>query len=117
MSKLIERVIADRTTRNAARAAFDANLAQVHTDLAARSVGGRIADKASDEAQAVLSQTLAVARESKGIIAAIIAALVLWFLRQPLLKALAGSDPAEVQEDQDISPITPCEIAPSEGAD
>jgi hypothetical protein len=41
MSKIEDRLQADRANRNAARSVVDANLTQVKADLAARGVGGR----------------------------------------------------------------------------
>jgi len=74
-----------RDRRDSARARFDARLAIVRADVEARSVGGRIADKAAEEARDAMEEALAVARESKVIIAGTVAALALWFLRNPLI--------------------------------
>lgn len=104
-----ERLAEDRARRNAARQAFESNLDQIKTDLAARSIGGRIADKAGAEVKGALSEAAAVARESKGIIAATLGALLVWFLRNPLLALLGrtfgngdgdtAGEPDQVQED------------------
>lgn len=102
-----ERLTQDRAKRDAARKAFDANVSQVRADLTSRSIGGRIADKASAEAMGALNEAAAIARESKGIIAATLAALLVWFLRNPLLGLLnrkfgrdkSASQPDAVQED------------------
>lgn len=99
MSELERRLADNRAARNAARAAHDANLAQVKADLAARSIGGRIADKARDDALDLASETVAVARESKGIIAGAIGALTLWFLRDQVAALVARLlKPAAVQD-------------------
>ena len=74
-----------RDRRDSARARFDARLAVVRADVDARGVGGRIADKVGDEARDAMEEAMAVARESKGIIAGTIAALALWFLRNPII--------------------------------
>lgn len=70
-----------RARRNAARAAVDSGVGQVKADLAARSVPGRIADKARDDAFELADQALAVAKESKGIIAGALAGVALWTFR------------------------------------
>lgn len=75
----------DRANRKAARTLFDTRLEQVKADLAARSIGGRVADKAKGDALALVDETVAVAKNSKGLIAATIAALVAWAFRAPLL--------------------------------
>ncbi len=96
MSGIADRLYADRLNRDAARVVAEANLARVKADLAARGIGGRIVDKASNEAKVAADQTLAIARESKGIIALTAAALGLWLFRKPLLRA-AGSLIARAQ--------------------
>lgn len=93
-----------RARRNAARSAVDAGVNQVKSDLAARSVPGRIADKARDDAFDLADQAIDVARESKGIIAGTLAALALWAFRAPLA-ALARNlfRPASVKDEDAIS--------------
>ena len=114
MSDATDRLAKDRTTRQAALTAFNANLAQVRTDLEARGIGGRIADQASMEVRAGIDEALAIADDNKGIVAATIAALALWFFRIPLIAGLrslladgtAGDETnlPEVQEPITISP-------------
>ena len=103
MTEAERRLIEDRATRNAARQVFDCNVAQVKADLSARSIPGRVADKAASEARGAFETGLDVARESKGIIAGTLALLALWFLRNPLMAALgrlrAGDQPAGVQDE------------------
>lgn len=103
MNAAERRLSEDRSTRNTARGVFDANLAQVKADLEARSIPGRIADKADREVREAIATGLDVASESKGIIAGTLGALVLWFFREPLLAQLkdlfASGEPATVQED------------------
>lgn len=103
MSDPVDQFRADRDNRHAARAVFDAGVTQVKDDLAARGIGGRIADKAGDEAMAALDEAVAVAKDSKGIIAGTVAALALWTFRAPLISAAQGLwgklAPAPVQED------------------
>ena len=103
MGKSEQRLGEDRSVRNSARAVFDAGVAQVKGDLAARSVGGRVLDAAIGEVRGAVAEGLAVARESKGIAAGTIAALALWFLRGPILARFgfgsSASEPAAVQAD------------------
>lgn len=107
MSDPVEQFRADRDNRHAARGVFDAGVAQVKDDLAARGIGGRIADKAQGEALATLDEAVAVARDSKGIIAGTVAALALWTFRAPLLSAVQRlwnkSTPSPVKENDDTA--------------
>lgn len=75
----------DRANRTAAWALFEGRLAQVREDLSARSIKGRIAAKAKDDALAYADEAVAVAKDNKGLIAATFAVLLGWFLRGPLL--------------------------------
>lgn len=74
-----------RAVRDNARAAFNARLEQVKFDLSARSIGERVAGKIGEEAFDALDYTLDVARDSKGIIAGTLAAVVLWLFRNPII--------------------------------
>ncbi len=91
MGRFGDEVLSARAARNAARAAFDTRLASVRQDVEARGVGGRIADKAADEALQAFELARDVADENKGVIAGTLAALALWFLREPLLAGLEKS--------------------------
>jgi hypothetical protein len=88
--------------RNAARAAFNAQVSQIRNDIEARSVSGRIADKVTDDARHAVDQALEVAGESKWVIAGTAGALLLWFLRNPLIGWIAtlipGDDAAVTKE-------------------
>lgn len=110
MSDPVEQFRADRDNRHAARAVFDAGVTQVKVDLAARGIGGRIADKAQGEAFAALDEAVAVAKDSKGVIAGTLAALALWTFRAPLLAAAKKlwnkSTPSPVQEEADTAAET-----------
>lgn len=108
MNEAERQFAADRETRRAARSVFDARLAQVKADLAARSVGARVADKAKGDAAAVAQEALAVVKDSKGIVAATVGALALWFLRAPIIAGLSSlfdkgeqGEPTEKDEDSD----------------
>ena len=90
MTAAESQLAADRANRQAARAVFDTRLAQVKADLEARSVGGRIADKALDETRTALDEAAAIARESKGVIGGTLALLALWLFRRPIIDALAS---------------------------
>ena len=104
MSDTADRLAKDRTTREAALLAFNANLAQVRRDLEARGIGGRIADQASMEVRAGIDEALAIADDNKGIVAATIAALALWFLRIPLIAGLRSLLDGEKTDGETILP-------------
>lgn len=73
-----------KVARNAAHRNYRLHLAQVQEDLAARGIGGRIADRAGE----ALAEAGEIASENKGVIAGTLAALALWFLRGPIIDEL-----------------------------
>lgn len=89
----------DRANRKAAWNLFQGRLSQVKEDLAARSITGRMVDKAKGDALAMADEAVAVAKDNKGLVAATIAALLAWVFREPLLDLLASkrTGQAEVQ--------------------
>ena len=101
MSQAIRQLDAARAARDTARLAFDARLAQVRGDIEARGLGGRIADKLGEDAREALDEALDVASESKGIIAGTMAALALWFLRNPITAWVEGLISADEETTDD----------------
>ena len=88
MSDNAARLAEDRANRVAARALFDADRAQVQADLAARGIGGRIADTAVGKAKEAGAEALEIAQDNKGVVAGTFAALLLWTFRNPLIAAV-----------------------------
>ena len=77
---------AARSQQASARMAFDSQLSQVRADLAARGVGGRIADRVSETAAGAMSEAVEIADENRAIIAGTVVAIVAWVLRRPLMR-------------------------------
>jgi hypothetical protein len=90
MSEAEQRLATDRRNRNAARGLFDQRLARVKADLSARSIPARAKDRVQEQVFTALDQGIDVAKESKGIIAAVAAAVTLWFFRNPLIELASG---------------------------
>lgn len=89
-----------KATRNAAHEAFQDQLLQIQEDLAARGIGGRIADRAGE----AMAEAADVASEHKGVIAGTIAALALWVLRGPIIRLIGrwwSDDDSERNADHD----------------
>jgi hypothetical protein len=82
----------DRLLRDAARALVEADIAQVKASLAARSIPERIGDRIGEGATDVLDEAVAVADDHKGVVATLIAAIILWFARHPIIELLIGDD-------------------------
>jgi len=93
-----ERLIEDRHIRDAARALVEADLQNLRADLSVKSLGERAIDRITDGASEVYDEAVEVAADNKGALAAIVAALLLWFARHPILEALFGDDEASGEE-------------------
>lgn len=87
-----ERMLEDRHMRDAARALVDADVKNLRADLSVRSIGERALDRITTGASDVYDEAVDVAADHKGALAAIVAALVLWFARNPILELLFGED-------------------------
>lgn len=97
MTRLREQVLEDRHIRDAARALVETDVANLRADLAVKGLGGRAVDRLTDGAIEVYDEAIEVAADHKGALAAIIAALALWFARHPILDALLGEDDDKAQ--------------------
>lgn len=89
------KMLEDKRLRDAARALVTADIENLKSDLAMKGPGARLADRLAEGASEVYDEALDVARDHKGALAAIGAAMILWFARNPLLETLFGDDWAE----------------------
>ena len=87
----------DRALRNAALAVVKADLAHVRADLTSRGVGARIFDRIGEGAVDVFEEAVEVADNHRGALATLLAAVVLWFARNPLMSLFTDEDEAEQQ--------------------
>lgn len=85
----------DRTLRNAALALFKADVAHIRADLTSRGVGARIVDRIGEGAVDVFEEAVEVAENHRGALATLIAAIVLWFARHPLMSLFTDEDEAD----------------------
>ena len=83
------KMLEDKRLRDAARALVTADIENL------KGPGARLADRLAEGASDVYDEALDVARDHKGALAAIAAAMILWFARNPVLATLFGDDWAE----------------------
>ncbi|ANY20641.1 hypothetical protein A6F68_02139 [Tsuneonella dongtanensis] len=95
----------DRALRDAARVLFDADLAHLRASLAGKSISSRIVDRIGEGASEALDEAMEVADNNKGIIATLIAAIVLWFARHPIIDLLTEDDegPAPPEQNEEAA--------------
>jgi hypothetical protein len=100
--KLARQLAEDKALRDAALALFKADLRFIRNDLDRRGVGERVTDRLGDGARELADDALDYATAHKGVVATAIAAVILWFARAPLLRALGemfdGDDGEPEQE-------------------
>jgi predicted ATPase len=109
MSRLPRQFEEDRALRDAARKVLDADLTHLKESHAEQGivgrikaqVMGRISNRISDGARDVLDQAKEKASDHRGVLAALLGAIILWFARGPLLQFL-GLDDAETDEADEI---------------
>ncbi len=77
-----------RSARDTAKAALNARLSSVRGDLEQRSVGGRIVDRIVSETADAALEAVDVVGSHKAVVGGTLAAIVLWFLRNPIIAAI-----------------------------
>jgi hypothetical protein len=94
------RMLEDRHMRDSARALLDADFQNLRNDLSRRGLAERAIDRVKEGATEVYDEAVEVAADHKGALAALIAALVLWFARNPIASLLTEDDEAGEENDE-----------------
>lgn len=102
-AELEQRLREDRVLRNAARALFEADVAHLRASLAGRSISTRIVDRIGEGASDVLDEAMEVADNNRGVIATLVAAIVLWFARHPIMDLFSDADDAEPEPNEEAA--------------
>lgn len=93
MSDELERQVReDRMLRDAAKAMVEADVAYLRASLAGRSIPSRIVDRIGEGAHDAMDEAAELATEHKGMLAAAVAALILWLARHPLINLVLGDN-------------------------
>lgn len=97
MSDLKQQMLEDRAVRNAAKTLLDADIVHVKNTFSGPGLTERAVTSLNDGARDVFDKASAAADDHKGILAALIGAVLIWFARNPIL-SLFDSENTE-QED------------------
>ncbi|MXO90179.1 hypothetical protein [Pontixanthobacter aquaemixtae] len=98
MSAELERQLReDRILRDAALELVKADISHVKADFSAKSIGSRFATRMSEGAVDVFDEAVEAADSNKGVLTTLIAAIVLWFARNPIMALFSDE---EVGDDQ-----------------
>ena len=94
-----ERMLEDRYLRDSARALVEADVEHVKTDLARKGLAARTFDTVKDGAIDLYEDAVDAAEDNKGALAALVAAVVVWFARNPLLDLFGLGEGDDASED------------------
>ena len=101
---LERRLREDRAMRDQALALVKADIAHLKADYSEKGVGERAKERLLGGATDIYEEAAEVASDNRGIAAAVIAALLVWIARNPILNLLFGrndEDDDELDEDYD----------------
>jgi hypothetical protein len=90
MSLLEERLAEDRALRDAALALFKADISYIRDGVRERGLIARLADRLGEGTLDMVDDAVDFAESNKGVVAAGVMAVVLWFARGPILKLVGG---------------------------
>ncbi len=79
------RMLEDKLLRDSARALVEADVEHIKADVANKGMAKRALFRLRENAGELYDEALDVADSNKGAVAAVFAALVVWFARNPLL--------------------------------
>lgn len=99
MSDALEQFREDRALRDAAKAVLLADIDHARSAISAKGMASRTAGRIADGAKDVFEVAKVNADDNRGILAAIIGALMLWFARGSILEILGLSEPTDADED------------------
>lgn len=109
MTRLEQQFEEDRALRDAARYVLMADLAHAQASFSGKGIANRVGSRVGDGAKDVLEVAKGHADDHRGILAALIGAVILWFARAPILELLGfgsadQSESAEVPDDVEVDP-------------
>lgn len=89
------RMLEDRYLRDSARALVEGDIQHLKADFAFKGIGARAVDRVKDGAYDIYEEALEVAEDNKGALAALLAAVVVWFARNPILELFGFGEEAD----------------------
>ena len=104
MSDPERKMIEDRALRHAALALVKADVAHLRADLTTKGIGERLLDRVADGANEVLEEAVDVAENNRGVLITLVAAIVLWLSRNPLIALITGEDAEGDDEEEPEEP-------------
>lgn len=103
MSDLRARMVEDRYLRDSAKALLEADIEHLRNGLSQRGLTERAFERVKESAVDIYEEAVEAAEDNKGALAALIAAVVVWFARNPILSLFgfgAESDDPAIGRDE-----------------
>ena len=97
------RMLEDKYLRDSARALVEADIEHLKSDFSHKGFAERAMDRVREGATDLYEEAIDVAEDNQGALAALIAAIVVWFSRNPILELL-GFDTGEEDDEYDEGP-------------
>ncbi|MXP46703.1 hypothetical protein GRI43_04750 [Altererythrobacter luteolus] len=91
----------DRMMRDAALALVKADISNLKADYSAQGIGTRFASRMAEGATDVFEEAVDVADDNKGVLATLIAAVILWFARNPIMSLFDDDNAPDDRPDDD----------------
>ena len=91
----------DRQMRDQALALVKQDIDHLKSDYQDKGIGERAVDKLKGSANGIYGEAVEVASDHRGVLAALVGAIVLWFARHPILAFLFGDKDADEDADRD----------------
>lgn len=91
----------DRNVRDQALALVKQDIAHLKSDYQDKGIGERAVDKLKGSANGIYGEAVEVASDHRGVLAALIGAIVLWFARHPIIAFFSGSKDDDDEGDED----------------
>ncbi len=85
----------DRALRDAARALVEADLSHLKSDLSFKGIAPRLKDRMTEGAVDVFEEATEAAESNRGVLLTLLAAVAIWFARNPILELFSDLDQAE----------------------
>jgi len=93
MTKLDPQFLEDKALRDAARAVLVADIDHARETFSAKGVATRVGERVGDGAKDVLEVAKTQADDNRGILAALIGAILLWIGRDTIFEILGFAEP------------------------
>ncbi|MEL6529169.1 MAG: hypothetical protein AAGK01_03690 [Pseudomonadota bacterium] len=98
MTKLPQQFIEDRALRDSARKVFMADIEHARTAISGKGIAARVGSRVGDGARDVFEVARVHADDNRGILAALLGAILLFVARAPILEIFGITDAEDNEE-------------------